>query len=95
MAPEWRVPLPRDVPSTFDVYLNGVPQKPGVDYSVRNRELVFTRPIAREGKLGKTRWASMFLGVAGTYKQNDSVDVSYQLDGRTVVATALPIIQPG
>jgi hypothetical protein len=34
---------------------------------------------------------SLFLGIAGTYRQNDSVDVVYDVDGRRVVATGLPI----
>ena len=33
----------------------------------------------------------MVLGVAGTYKQDDSVDVVYQRDGRRTVAAKLPI----
>ena len=37
------------------------------------------------------RWASIVLGIAGTYKQNDSVDVLYELDGQKVVAAKLPV----
>jgi hypothetical protein len=33
----------------------------------------------------------MFLGVAGTYRQDDSVDVVYEVGGRRIVATALPL----
>jgi hypothetical protein len=33
----------------------------------------------------------MLLGVAGTYRQNDSVDVVYQSGGKRLVATDLPI----
>ena len=36
---------------------------------------------------------SMFLGVAGTYRQNDSVDVVYEQAGRRMVATGLPIVR--
>jgi hypothetical protein len=36
----------------------------------------------------------MFLGVAGTYRRNDSVDVVYERDGRRQVATGLPIRPP-
>ena len=50
-----------------------------------------TDPLAREGKLGFWRWLSLFLGVAGTYRQNDSVDVVYDVNGRRVVATGLPL----
>ena len=34
----------------------------------------------------------MFLGIAGTYRKNDSVDVVYEVGGRRVVATGLQII---
>jgi hypothetical protein len=53
---------------------------------------VFDRPLAKEGRLGFWRWASMVLGVAGTYRRNDSVDVVYERDGRRVVATGLPLV---
>jgi hypothetical protein len=35
----------------------------------------------------------MLLGIAGTYRQNDSVDVVYQSGGRRQVATGLPIVR--
>jgi len=54
---------------------------------------VFDRPLAKEGRLGTIRWLSMFLGIAGTYRQNDSVDVVYEQDGRRMVATGLPIVR--
>ncbi len=75
--------------------MNGVPQAAGADYYVVGRTLRFTKPLAREGRLGALRWASMFLGVAGTYRKNDSVDVVYQAGGRRRVASGLPIIPPG
>ena len=56
-------------------------------------ELVFERRLAKEGRLGLLRWTSLFLGIAGTYRQNDSVDVVYDVGGRRFVATGLPIIQ--
>jgi hypothetical protein len=86
-----RVHLPPDVSGEFDVFVNGVPQVRGRDFRVDGRRLVFERPLRREGRLGFWRWTSLFLGVAGTYRQNDSVDVVYQRDGRRVVAAALPI----
>ncbi len=47
--------------------------------SSRADELVFGQPLAQEGRLGFWRWASLFLGIAGTYRQNDSVDVVYDV----------------
>lgn len=92
---DWRVPLPRSVREPFTVYLNGVEQRRGIDYSVEDRELLFAKPLAKEGKLGPIRWFSMLLGIAGTYRKNDSVDVVYTVEGRRVVATGLPIVPPG
>lgn len=92
---DWRVPLPRAVREPFAVYLNGVEQRPGTDYRVEGRELRFSKPLAKEGKLGPVRWLSMLLGIAGTYRKNDSVDVVYSVEGRRVVATGLPVIPPG
>jgi hypothetical protein len=88
-VPESRVELPSDVPEEFEVFVNGVRQEPGADYRVQGRTLVFQRRLHHEGKLGAGRWASMFLGVAGTYRKHDSVDVVYQREGRKTVATGL------
>jgi len=93
MPERTRVQLPSGVGEQFEVFLNGVPQQVGRDYRREGGELVFERPLAREGKLGLWRWLSLFLGVAGTYRQNDSVDVVYEVNGRRVVATALPLLR--
>ena len=87
-----RVQLPMAVGERFEVYINGVAQQPGRDFRREGGDLVFDRPLAREGRLGFWRWLSLFLGVAGTYRQNDSVDVIYEVDGRRVVAAGLPLI---
>jgi len=88
---ESRVELPPGVADRFEVYVNGVLQQPGVDYRRVGNDLIFERPLAREGKLGFWRWTSLFLGIAGTYRQNDSVDVVYEAAGRRVVVPGLPI----
>lgn len=87
-----RVTLPRGLGSSFEVYVNGVRQQQGADFVREGDELVFLRSLAKEGKLGFWRWTSLFFGIAGTYRQNDSVDVVYETGGRRVVATGLPII---
>ena len=84
------VQLPPAVGGEFEVYLNGVPQARGRDYRVEDRTLVFERRLATEGKLGPIRWLSMFLGIAGTYRQHDTVDVVYEAGGRRMVASCLP-----
>jgi hypothetical protein len=90
-----RVVLPAGVGEGFEVFINGVPQQAGRDFRRNGGELVFERPLAREGKLGFWRWLSLFLGVAGTYRQNDSVDVVYEVNGRRVVASGLPLQREG
>ena len=75
----------------FEVFVNGVLQREGADYVVRDGNLLFERPMKEEGKLGLIRWASITLGIAGSYRQNDSVDVAYERDGRKVVAAKLPV----
>ena len=82
-----QVELPRHVEGTFEVFVNGIPQQRGVDYDQLGRTLVFRDELAQEGRLGFWRWLSLFLGVAGTYRKNDTVDVVYTLDGRRTVAS--------
>ena len=85
--------LPKYIPDEFEVYVNGVHQERGVDYRVRGRQLVFERELRKEGRLGLWRW---FLGAwgIGTYRQNDSVDLRYELQGRPKVAEGLDIEPP-
>jgi hypothetical protein len=89
-----RVELPPGLGEQFEVYINGIRQQPGNDFRREGDDLVFARNLAREGRLGFWRWLSLFLGVAGTYRQNDSVDVIYEVNGRRTVATKLPM-RPG
>lgn len=84
-----RIELPPHVTGPFEVFLNGVPQSRGSDYEQLGRSLVFSRELKTEGRLGFWRWASMWLGAAGTYRQNDTVDVVYEADGRRQVETGL------
>ena len=91
MGDEARVEVPHYVTGEFEVFVNGVPQVDGRDYQRDGRELRFNRSLAKEGRLGAMRWLSMLLGVAGTYRQNDSVDVVYEHGGKRLVATDLPI----
>ncbi|MEA2157333.1 MAG: hypothetical protein QOE11_3473 [Solirubrobacteraceae bacterium] len=74
----------------FDVYVNGVPQTEGADYAVDDRRLVFEADLRKEGKLGFWRWFLGAFGV-GTYRQNDSVDVRYERNGRTALVEGLDI----
>ena len=65
--------------------MNGVPQQRGADYEQVGQTLVFRRALSYEGKLGFWRWASLFFGVAGTYRKNDTVDIVFTLHGHRTV----------
>ena len=84
--------LPAGVHEPFEVYLNGVRQQRGRDFERIGTTLVFGRRLAHEGRLSAWRWLSMLLGIAGTYRKHDSVDVVYGRGGRRVVATGLPFV---
>jgi hypothetical protein len=87
------VKLPPGVTPPYEVFVNGVLQREGEDYQRRADVLLFDRPLAKEGKLGFWRW---FLGAwgIGTYRQDDSVDVRYEVGGRPRVAQGLAIEPP-
>jgi hypothetical protein len=88
-----RVELPDGAEPPVRVFVNGVPQEEGKDYRLEGREIVFPdRLLKKEGKLGFWRWTSMFLGLVGTYRQNDSVDVHYTRGGEQRVAVYLDIV---
>ena len=83
--------LPSHIPDAgFEVFVNGVAQKRGVDYRVEGRSLVFDRELKKEGQLGFWRWFMGAFGI-GTYRQNDSVDVKYEVGGRPQLAEGLDI----
>ena len=89
---EARVQLPSYVRGEIEVFVNGVPQVEGRDFRREPTALVFNRPIAKEGKLGTIRWLSMLLGIAGTYRKHETVDVVYESAGRRLVAADLPLV---
>jgi hypothetical protein len=86
------VELPDHIHQPFEVFVNGVPQQEGTDYAVVGSVIVFERSFAKEGKLGFWRWLSMFAGVAGTYRKNDSIDIAYSLNGRQLVSSLQPVV---
>jgi hypothetical protein len=90
-VPRSLVELPPSVGDSFDVFVNGVPQQAGVDYTRQGRSLVFERTLKRD-KVSGWRW---FLGAwgVGTYRQDDSVDVRYESGGAPRVAHRLEIRQ--
>ena len=86
-----RVRLPRGAEPPIRVYLNGVEQRPGSDYELRGGEIVFSRPLLKE-KVGVGRWMAMYLGLFGTYRKHDTVDVEYRRDGKVQLASDLEVL---
>jgi len=78
------VRLPAEIQEPFEVYLNGVRQIEGVDYEAHGRLLRFPRRLVRD-RVSGWRWLVGAFGI-GTYRQDDSVDVRYERDGRGRVA---------
>jgi hypothetical protein len=85
-----QVDLPDSVGESFEVFVNGIQQQPRVDFERVGRTLMFKDELRHEGRLGFWRWLSIFLGVAGTYRRNDTVDVVYASGGQRIVATLEP-----
>ena len=85
-----QIELPSQVARPFEVFVNGVQQVEGTDFEVVGSSLVFSRSLEREGTLGFWRWARMALGIAGTYRKNDLVDIVYTHAGRRTVVTLAP-----
>jgi hypothetical protein len=84
-----QVELPAGLAEPFEVYVNGVPKRRGVDWDVRGTTLYLADELSGEGRLGFWRWTSLFLGVAGTYRRNDKVDVVRA--GRVVTLAPAPV----
>jgi hypothetical protein len=85
-----RVRLPAGAEPPFTVFINGIEQSLGADYSIENREIVFTRPIVKE-KVGAGRWLAMYLGLFGTYRKNETVDVQFHRKGKVELRADLPV----
>jgi hypothetical protein len=81
-----RVRLPNGAERPIQVFINGLEQKEGADYSIHGREIVFSRPLVKE-KLGRGRWLAMALGLFGSYGENETVDVHFRRGGKTQVVS--------
>ena len=86
-----RVRLPRGAAPPFTVFINGVEQAEGRDYRVGRAEIVFTRPILKEAKVGFGRWLAMLIGLFGTYRKHETVDVQFTRDGKVELASDLAV----
>lgn len=87
-----KVRLPRGASEPIRVYINGIEQQRGPDYRVEADRIIFSRPIIKEGKLSGFRWLVMAIGLFGSYRKNETVDISYVIDGRTQHVPDVPIL---
>jgi hypothetical protein len=85
-----RVKLPGGAEAPYTVFINGVEQREGADYEVRAGEIVFTRQIIKE-KVGTGRWLAMYLGLFGTYRKDETIDLQFQRGGKVELISDLPV----
>jgi hypothetical protein len=85
------VRLPRGAEAPIVVYVNGMRQEEGTDYELRRGEIVFSRQIVKE-QVGGVRWLAMLLGLFGTYRKHETVDVEYRLGGQVKLASDVEIL---
>jgi hypothetical protein len=86
-----RVKIPAGAEPPYTVYINGVEQTEGEDFNIEGRELVFTRPIVKE-EMGTSRWLAMYLGLWGTYRKDEKVDIQFQRGGKTELVADLDVV---
>jgi hypothetical protein len=85
-----RVKLPAGAEAPYVIFINGVEQREGTDYGVRAGEIVFSRQIVKE-KVGTGRWLAMYLGLFGTYRKNETIDLQFQRGGKTELVSDLSV----
>jgi hypothetical protein len=85
-----RVLLPAGARPPYQVYVNGVPQNEGADYTVGDGELLFSRELV-EPRRTTVRFLARLM-VAGRYAPEHTVDVVYSDGERSYMAHKLPIV---
>ncbi len=86
-----RVKLPRGAEPPFTVFINGVEQHEGDEYAIEGGEIVFSSPIVKE-KVGAGRWLAMYLGLFGTYRKNETIDLQFARNGKLELRSDLPVV---
>jgi hypothetical protein len=85
-----RIKLPAGAEAPYTVFVNGIEQREGADYNVRAGEIVFTRQLVKE-KVGTGRWLAMYLGLFGTYRKNETVDLQFHRAGKVELRSDLRV----
>jgi hypothetical protein len=86
-----RVKLPAGAEPPFTVFINGIEQGEGSDYSIEGSEIVFSRPIVKE-KVGTGRWLAMYLGLFGTYRKDETIDLQFSRGGKVQLLSDLAVV---
>lgn len=85
-----RVKLPAGAEPPFTLFINGVEQSKGT-YRIESGEILFDRPIVKE-KVGTGRWLAMYLGLFGTYRKDETIDLQFSKGGKVELRSDLPVI---
>jgi hypothetical protein len=85
-----RVALPAGAEAPYTVFVNGVEQREGIDYDVRAGEIVFRREVVKE-KVGAGRWLAMYLGLFGTYRKNETIDLQFHRAGKVELVSDVAV----
>jgi hypothetical protein len=85
-----RVRLPSGAEPPFTVFINGIEQSKET-YRIEGGEIVFGRPIVKE-RVGTGRWLAMYLGLFGTYRKNETIDLQFIRNGKIELRSDLPVI---
>ena len=64
--------------------VNGLQQTEGENYEIHTGEIV-------KEKVGTGRWLAMYLGLFGTYRKNETIDLQFQRGGKTELRSDLPV----
>ncbi len=87
-----RVRLPAAARPPLRIFINGVQQFEGKDFLIRDNEILFMRPIIKEGKVSRSRWIAMYMGLFGNYQKNEIIDIEYR-DGENIkLITDAPLV---
>jgi hypothetical protein len=89
-----RVRVPSGAREPIEVYINGMEQRRGEDYTMHEGDIVFRDPIIKEdlSELSAIRKLVLGLGLVGSYQRNETVDIEYTLNGRREFASDLAVI---
>jgi hypothetical protein len=87
-----RVRLPSGAERPIQVFINGLQQREGADYSIHAREIVFSRPLMKE-RVSRGRWLAMTLGLFGSYGKHETVDVHFRRGGQTQVISDAEVLE--